>query len=112
MALAHAKSGEIVKLSSLATELRDAQTTALVKNEKFEAIRLIVHAGSEIPSHQVAGMFTLHCLEGRVRLGLADGQKELSAGQWIYFNGGVAHSVEGIEDSSLLLTILFDDSHQ
>lgn len=112
MALPHAKSGEIVELSSFATELRDAHTTALVKNEKFEAIRLIVHAGSEIPSHQVAGMFTLHCLEGRVRLGLAEGHKELSAGQWIYFNGGVAHSVDGIEDSSLLLTILFDDSQR
>ena len=112
MTLPHAKSGEIVKLNAFATELRDAHTTALVKNEKFEAIRLIVHAGSEIQSHQVGEMFTLQCLEGRVRLVLADGHKELSAGQWIYFNGGVAHSVEGIEDSSLLLTILFDDSHQ
>jgi quercetin dioxygenase-like cupin family protein len=32
---------------------------------------------------------------------------ELSAGEWVYFDGGITHSVEGIEDSSLLLTILF-----
>jgi quercetin dioxygenase-like cupin family protein len=49
----------------------------------------------------------LHCLEGRVVLGLADGSLELSAGQWIYLDGGAEHSVKGLEDSSLVLTILF-----
>jgi quercetin dioxygenase-like cupin family protein len=32
---------------------------------------------------------------------------ELSAGQWVYLEGGVPHSLRGIEDTSLLLTILF-----
>jgi quercetin dioxygenase-like cupin family protein len=108
MALHHANSGEIVDLSPLGAALRSAHTTALVKSDDFEAVRLVVHAGSGIPSHRVDGKFTLQCLEGRVRLGLASGVLELSAGQWVYFDGGVAHSVEGIEDSSLLLTILFD----
>jgi quercetin dioxygenase-like cupin family protein len=49
----------------------------------------------------------LHCLEGRVRLGLPYAQPELAAGEWIYLDGGTMHSVTGIEDSSLLLTILF-----
>jgi quercetin dioxygenase-like cupin family protein len=110
MALDHARSGEVVELGPLGAKLRSAGTTALVKSDGFEAIRLIVHAGTEIPSHQVAGEFTLQCLEGRVRLGLAGGHVELSAGQWVYFDGGVTHSVEGIEDSSLLLTILLDRS--
>lgn len=112
MALHHAKSGEIVDLGPLAGNLRRAQTTALVKSDSFEAVRLIVRAGTEIPPHQVAGKFTLHCLEGHVRLGLASGKIDLSAGQWIYFDGGITHSVEGIEDSSLLLTILFSDSDE
>ena len=50
----------------------------------------------------------LHCLEGRVRLGLTDSVLELVAHQWIYLEGGTIHSVTGIEESSLLLTILFD----
>src|SRR3546814_5447601 len=110
MALNHAKSGEIVDLHPLGGGLREAHTTALVKSESFEAVRLVVRAGAEIPSHHVSGSFTLHCIEGRVRLGLAQGSKELSAGQWVYFDGGIAHSVEGIKDSSLLLTIMFDHS--
>lgn len=108
MALHHVKSGEIVDLRPLGGELRNAHTTALVKSDSFEAVRLIVQAGTSIPSHHVEGRFTLHCLEGRVRLGLAQGSMELSGGQWVYFDGGITHSVEGIEDSSLLLTILFD----
>lgn len=108
MALHHAKSGEVVDLNPLGTVLRSAHTTALVKSDAFEAVRLIVLAGAEIPSHHVSGKFTLQCLEGRVLLGLASGNLELSAGQWIYFDGGIAHSVRGIEDSSLLLTIMFE----
>src|SRR3546814_2645095 len=100
MALNHAKSGEIVDLHPLGGGLREAHTTALVKSESFEAVRLVVRAGAEIPSHHVPGSFTLHCIEGRVRLGLAQGSKELSAGQWVYFDGGIAHSVEGIKDRS------------
>jgi quercetin dioxygenase-like cupin family protein len=110
MALHHAKSGEIVDLKPLAQNLRSAQTTALVKADSFEAVRLIVHASTKIPSHHVGGQFTLHCLEGHVRLGLDSDKMELSAGEWVYFDGGITHSVEGIEDSSLLLTILFAGS--
>jgi hypothetical protein len=32
----------------------------------------------------------------------------LAPGQWIYLDGGEKHAVVGVEDSSLLLTILFD----
>ena len=95
---------------ALAENLRSAQTTALVKADSFEAVRLIVHAGTKIPPHRVGGKFTLHCLEGHVRLGLDSGKMDLSAGEWVYFDGGLTHSVEGFEDSSLLLTILFAGS--
>ena len=78
-------------------------------SRSFEAIRLVVLAGQEIPSHQVSGHMTLHCLEGRVSLGLEHSTIELNAGEWVYLAGGEPHSVKGIENSSLLLTILFDN---
>jgi quercetin dioxygenase-like cupin family protein len=108
MAVYHAKAGEIVDLQPLGEALKDARTTAIVKSETFEAVRLVVHAGANIAPHQVPGPITLHCLEGRVLLGLTKSTLELSAGQWIYLDGGERHSLKGLEDSSLLLTILFD----
>lgn len=110
MAQHHAKPGEVVDLRPLGPGLVDAKTTALIKEKHFEAIRLIVRAGMEIPPHEVAGNIMLHCLEGRIVLGLARSNLELSAGDWLYLNGDEIHSLKGVQDSSLLLTILFDVS--
>jgi len=90
----------------LVSQLGSARTSALIKSDRFEAVRLIVAAGATIPTHQVAGYLTLQCLEGRVRLGPS--AVELAGGDWIYLDRGAPHSILGVEDSSLLLTILFD----
>jgi quercetin dioxygenase-like cupin family protein len=66
MSLHHARAGEVVDLRPLGPALKSAKTSAIVKSERFEAIRMIVRAGETIPSHKVAGNITLHCLEGRV----------------------------------------------
>jgi quercetin dioxygenase-like cupin family protein len=107
MAIHHAKAGEVVDLSPFESALKNATTRAIVKSDTFEVVHLIVPAGRKIADHQVPGAITLHCLEGRVRLALPGSQPELTTGEWIYLDGGTRHSVTGIEDSSLLLTILF-----
>lgn len=108
MALHHAKPGEVVDLRPLGEGLAEARTSAIVRTPGFEAVRLVVPAGKEVPTHKVPGRIMLHCLEGRVQLGLPDATPELRAGDWLYLEGGEPHSVTGIEDASLLLTILFD----
>lgn len=45
MAVHHAGSGEVVDLRPLGGKLHDARTTAIVKSDSFEAVRLIVPAG-------------------------------------------------------------------
>lgn len=107
MAVHHAEPEEIVNLQPLGSALQDAKTTAIVKSKTFEAVRLIVHEGMNIADHKVEGTIMLHCLEGRVKLGLTNSALELGAHQWIYLKGGTIHSIKGIEESSLLLTILF-----
>lgn len=106
MALHHASSGEIVDLGPLGPALRQARTTALVKTDSFEAIRLVLKAGEELPAHTVSREFMLHCIEGRVGIELADASLELTAQKWVYFDGGIAHALRAVEDSSLLLTIM------
>ena len=108
MAQPHAKPGEVVDLRPLGPALRDAKTTALIKENHFEAVRLIVHAGTDIPPHKVAGDIMLHCLEGEIVLGLGASEVILKGGDWLYLKGGEMHALRGIVDSSLLLTILFE----
>lgn len=108
MALEHAESGKVVDLAPLRQNLKDAQTTAVVKAPSFEVIRLIVHAGERIPEHKVTGAITLHCLEGAARLELHSGAIDLVADDWVYLDGGVLHAVSAQTDSALLLTIVLD----
>jgi quercetin dioxygenase-like cupin family protein len=107
MALKHVEAGEVVHLQELGAGLKSEKTSALVKSDRFEAIRLVVHAGTSIPSHKVEGFITLFCLEGHVLLE-AGREIELRSGDWIYLERGVPHAVRATEDSALLLHILFD----
>lgn len=109
MALQHAKAGEIIDLSPKGTALAGERSTAIVKTDQFEAIRLIIPSGGVLKSHKVPGRLTLHCLEGRVELQLAGEAMELKANEWVHLDGGAPHGVRGIEDASLLLTVLLTE---
>ncbi|MEI4264051.1 cupin domain-containing protein [Roseovarius sp. D0-M9] len=108
MALKHATPGEPVDLSPLGPQLVTARTHAIVRTSSFEAVRLVVLAGTEIPSHHLPGQITLQCIEGHAQIGLIGETINLRAGDWVYLESGVPHSVKGIQDASLLLTILFE----
>ncbi len=109
MAIPHAAPGMPVDLRQGADSSTGAKTTALVKNDRFEAIRLMVPRGHEVcHSHQIESMITVQCLEGRVAF-TADGDtRELSEGHWLFLPGGVPHTIAGLENAVVLLTVLFD----
>ena len=107
MALEHAKPGEVVHLNKHDVNLGPEKTSAIVKADRFEAVRLALAAGSTIPEHKVSGFITLLCLQGHV---IVEAGKpiEMKEGDWVYLDRAAPHSVRGIEQSTLLLTILFD----
>ena len=105
MAIHHAKSGEVVRLP-LGSTLSESKTTSLVKTVDLELIRLVVPAGKEIPTHKAPGEITVQCLEGRVAFTTEGRTQELTAGQLLYLSAGEPHALKGIEDSSLLVTLL------
>lgn len=105
MALHHVQPAEKTRLPSVSDPT--AKTAALVKADGFEAVHLVIRAGEEIASHSVPGHATVHCLEGRVHLDIRE-KVQLAAGDWLYLERGQEHSVAAVEDSALLVTILFD----
>jgi quercetin dioxygenase-like cupin family protein len=106
MAVAHAKPGEPISVRPLGTALAGEKTTTLVKTVSLEVIRLVVPTGKEIPTHRVAGEVTVQCLEGRVAFTAGDHTRDLEAGQLLFLPGNEPHSVRGVENASLLVTIL------
>jgi quercetin dioxygenase-like cupin family protein len=105
MAIPHAQPGEIVDVRPLGSALASAQTKTLVRAEQVEVIRLVVQAGKEIPEHKAKGEVVVHCLEGKVAFTAFGKTQTLEAGTLLYLPTGEPHSVKGIEDASLLLTI-------
>jgi quercetin dioxygenase-like cupin family protein len=106
MAIPHAQAGQIVDVRPLGSNLPTAQTRTLLRAEQVEVIRLIVPAGKEINEHRAKGEIIVHCLEGRVGFIAFGKTQELQAGELLYLPTGEAHTVMGIENASLLLTIL------
>ena len=110
MAIPHAKPGEIVDARPLGAALPSAQTTTLVRAAQVEVIRLVVPAGKEIAEHRAKGEIVVQCLEGKVAFTAFGKMQNLESGKLIYLPTGEPHSLKGIENASLLLTILLPKS--
>ena len=105
MAIPHAHPGEVIDVRPLGPGFAGARTTALIKTENLEVIRLLIPRGKEIPTHTTRGEITVQCLEGRVAFTTDGVTRELTTGQLLFLSGEQPHSVKGIDDCSLLVTI-------
>lgn len=108
MALTHATPGEVISIRPLGENLRSEVTRTLLKTDRLQVIRLVVPADKEIPYHQVNGDITIQCLEGQAGVQAGGVTRVLQAGEMLFLNGREPHAVRGIEDGSLLVTILLD----
>ncbi len=105
MAIQHLTSGQAARLP-LGTALAAAKTTTLVKTAELEVIRLVVPAGKTIPSHKAPGPITVQCLEGQVEFTSPGKTQSLAPGMFLYLEAAAPHALEGIEDASVLVTIV------
>jgi quercetin dioxygenase-like cupin family protein len=95
-----------VDVRPLGPALASAQTATLLRAEQVEVRRLVVPAGKEISEHKAKGEIVVQCLEGRVAYTAFGKTHTLEAGKLFYLPEGEPHSVKGVEDASLLLTVL------
>jgi quercetin dioxygenase-like cupin family protein len=101
-----AETGEILNVAPLGAALAGAKTTVLLRTPSLTVLRLIVRAGQDIPSHTPPGDATIHCLEGVIDFRVGDRTLRLVSGQMLYLAAGMMHAVRGIEDASVLVTIV------
>lgn len=108
MAIPHAAPGVPLDLQPPGEVLSEARTNALVKSEAFEAIRLVVPKGHEVcRDHRVDGPITVQCLKGQIAFTSDGDTHSVPEGHWLFLPGGVPHTIAGVEESLVLLTILF-----
>lgn len=108
MAIPHAAPGVPVDLRRQGEPLSEAQTRALVKSNAFEAIRVVIPQGHEVcRDHQLDGPITVQCLQGEIAFTADHDKHSVREGQWLFLPGGVPHTIAGVKDSVVLLTMIF-----
>jgi quercetin dioxygenase-like cupin family protein len=96
------KPGETVDVRCLGAK----DKTLLVKTRNVKIFHLIIPAGQTVPTHEAQGEIIFHCLEGRVSLAALGRTQELEAGQLSYFCTNEPVSIQGIQQASLVVTII------
>ena len=102
MALEHVAPGRVVALTSWG----EPQTQALVKARHFEALRVWLEAGKQLPEHKVHGAVTVQCISGRAKFSSGGSTEIMVAGDWLHLEGGTLHTVHALTNSVLLVMIL------
>ena len=106
MAIHHATPGEIVDVRPLAGDLKHTVSTTIVKTDQIQVFRYVLLKDKVLAEHRVPGAITVQCLEGVIELTAAGREQLLRTGQLVYLGEGTPHSLKGIEDASVLVTIV------
>ena len=107
MAVPHAPPGEVFDPCPHAEAADRPAAPGRVETTGSRVIRVfLLSAGQDKPARRVNGEVTVECLSGRVAVAALGATRELAAGQMLYLAGGEEHALSGVEDSTLLVTIL------
>ena len=81
--------------------------TRLVTATGSEMISLFhLTAGQHKPARRVYGEVTVQCLRGRVAVAGLGATRELVGGQSLHLAGGERYALSGVEDSTVLVTVV------
>ena len=105
MAQEHVPSGQIASVRPLGADLGTARTTALLKSEQLEVVRIVLLAGCEFREHRAPGEITVQCLEGCIEFTTPQGAQTMAAGDFIHLRRNEPHALKATVDSSALLTL-------
>ncbi|MCK9485142.1 MAG: cupin domain-containing protein [Dehalococcoidia bacterium] len=109
----HDLSGEhlLIDLGEAVTDLhsdsegQDRRGVTLVKQGGLSVVLTHLHAGATLQEHAAPGAATVQVLDGRVHARVGDQEMEVPHGRVLAFDSNVRHSIEALEDSTLLLTL-------
>lgn len=77
----------------------------LVKYADFRIVFMLMKPGTRLQEHHASGRISVQTVSGRVRLHLKEHTIDLPAGHLLALERELAHDVEAVEESSVLLTI-------
>jgi quercetin dioxygenase-like cupin family protein len=107
MATHHAAPGEVVDLANWAHDLPVEKTKIIVKTDQIQLARLVMPKGKEFLNHKISDPLVIQCIKGQIEFTAMGVTQEFRPGQLLYLMAEEPHSLKGIEDAVILLTIAF-----
>ena len=96
---------ELEQLDREARGTSDQNAKTLVKYDDFRIVLIALRANARMPDHRAEGRISVHTLRGHIRIRALQRTFDLPAGSLLALDRDLAHDVEALEDSVLLLTI-------
>ena len=93
MAQQHAGFGELVSVLPLRERLAESRTSAVIKAEQLEVVRIVLMAGKEMREHSAPGEITVLGLEGEIVLCTPSSEQTMLAGDFVLLGRGAPHGV-------------------
>lgn len=95
----------VIELHAQSSRGQSRGGVTLVKQSGMSVVLSHLHAGGQLQEHAAPGAATVQVLDGRVRVQIDDQTLDVPSGRLVAFNSGVRHSIEAVDDSTLLLTL-------
>ena len=83
----------------------DRHGSSLVKGDGINVALMLLKKGAKLQEHHTRAPITVQVIEGRINF-VAKGKPQLvTAGTIVALDRGIAHAVEAVEESALVLTV-------
>lgn len=81
----------------------DRLAVSLVKDDALNILLMVLRKGARLAEHRTKGPIAVHVLSGTVRFSTESESAELASGSIAALDRDVAHELEALDESSLLL---------
>ena len=107
-----AGSGEVIELPCLDEVSEADRSVLLVKSSNVRITHVNVPAGQTIPTHEAEGEVVLYCLQGQLLLSALGETHEIKGRELLYLSINEPFSIEAIDNSALMITVLMPKQGQ
>ncbi len=108
MALPHAQPLDVINVSPLGAELKEAVSTSLIKTGRLQLLHMVLPANKDQPEHHVEEECTIHCLEGEVEVVWPGGVRHLRPGNLVVLPAKERHSLRARTNCAVLVTLILN----
>lgn len=81
----------------------DRHAVSLVKDDALNVLLMVLKKGARLHEHHTKGPIAVQVLSGSIRFTGGDEHRSISSGMIVALDRNIAHSVEALEESALIL---------